>query len=392
MTSGRRNVWTSERRNVWASGRLGFSFSKITPYFGAVFSRIRYPEKVSPEELDDYLASGWRCMGQAIYTSHFMFFPVEGGKRVFSTIPTRLPLEGYAFRKSLRRLWRRNQGRFRVEAGHTARFDAEKNRVNRLYARDFPRRALGSGEEILDNGRGELALDTREVRIYDGDVLVAFSFFDRGKESLYSKQGIYDPAYQKYSLGFFTMLVEIAYAQEQGLRYYYPGYVVPGNAEFDYKHRIGPLEYYELKSGSWKPFTHLTETDIPIHYVRRGLYRLQEQLAKHSAASSVLDYRHFDIRFYDRRAFPFLEFPTFLLCASQQPESLCPIAVFDPIQLNFHLYNCRFFGFGLKHKNTYHELLDRRRGLCENPVAVFDILQEECSLETAVAQLLKYAP
>lgn len=46
-----------------------------------MFSRIRYPEKVSPEELDDYLAAGWRCMGQAVYTSHFMFFGQEGKKQ-----------------------------------------------------------------------------------------------------------------------------------------------------------------------------------------------------------------------------------------------------------------------------------------------------------------------
>ena len=67
-------------------------------------------------------------------------------------------------------------------------------------------------EDVLSNGRGQLALDTREVKIYDGDKLAAFSFFDKGQRSMYSKQGIYDPAYHQFSLGFFTMLVEIQYA------------------------------------------------------------------------------------------------------------------------------------------------------------------------------------
>ncbi|MCB9293514.1 MAG: GNAT family N-acetyltransferase [Lewinellaceae bacterium] len=104
--------------------------------------------------------------------------------------------------------------------------------------RAVPRRAIRDAEDVLSNGKGRLVLDTREVEIYDGANLAAFSFFDVGRQSMYSKQGIYDPAYQKYSLGFFTMLVEIGYALERGCEYYYPGYVVPGNQEFDYKHRV----------------------------------------------------------------------------------------------------------------------------------------------------------
>ncbi|MCB0595828.1 MAG: GNAT family N-acetyltransferase [Lewinellaceae bacterium] len=356
-----------------------------------MFSRIRYPEKVTPEELDAYLAAGWRCMGQAIYTSHFMFFGPEDQKSVYSTIPARLPLEGYRFSRSHRKLWRRNERRFRIEVGAPARYDEEKQRVNRLYARQFPRRAIKDAKDVLSNGKGRLALDTREVKIYDGENLAAFSFFDMGCQSMYSKQGIYDPAYHKYSLGFFTMLVETQYALEQGLRYYYPGYVVPGNQEFDYKHRIGQLEYFELKDSAWKPFSQLSEEDIPINYLRSRLEALQNALKGKGIESKIFDYRYFDIRFYDNRPFPFLEFPCFLLPDSKDKQSLCPITVFDPVQMAFHIYNCRFFGPGVEHLSAYRRALRAALPLFQKPVAIFGILHESLSPEETLNALSQFA-
>ena len=331
-------------------------------------------------------------MGQAVYTSHFMFFGPEQEKRVYSTIPARLPLDGHRFSRSQRKLWRRNAAVFRIEVGSRASFDEDKQRVNSLYAKEFPRRAIGDPEDILSNGKGRLALDTREVAIYDGEQLAAFSFFDMGHRSMYSKQGIYDPSYRKYSLGFFTMLAEISYAQEQGLSFYYPGYVVPGNAEFDYKHRIGPLEYFELKSSSWKPFSELQENDIPIHYLRRQLRGLQEALKARGVRSQLFDYRFFDIRFYDSRPYPFLEHPCFLLPDSKHKESLCPVTVFDPVKMKFQVCNCRFFGLGIDHLSTYRQAIRSTGPAFKIPAAVFDILNESCTLEEALATLMQIAP
>ena len=40
---------------------------------------------------------------------------------------------------------------------------------------------------------------------------------------------------KKYSLGFYTMLLEIDFGIKSGAEYYYPGYVVPNYFKFDYK-------------------------------------------------------------------------------------------------------------------------------------------------------------
>lgn len=344
-----------------------------------MFSRIRYPESLSQEELDTYLAAGWRCMGQAIYTSHFMFFPPENGTRVYSTLPTRLPLEGYRFRKSLRKLYRRTHRRFRIEAGDTATFDAPKRRVNQQYARFHPDKAISDPRDYLDNGRGQMAFDTREVRVYDEDKLVAFSYFALGREGVYSKQGIYEPDYHRHSLGFFTMLEEIAFAQSQGRKYYYPGYVVPDYEEFDYKKRVGPLEYYDLPSDSWLPLDDLKPEDIPVNKMKAALQRLQAALQRTGTVSSLVTYRHFDIRFYDNRPYPFMEFPLLLAIHSSDPANHCPIAVFHPQTEQYVLYNCRYFGRGVQHLTANKVILQNDGSLCQIPVAIFDTYGERLS-------------
>ncbi|MCB9274239.1 MAG: GNAT family N-acetyltransferase [Lewinellaceae bacterium] len=356
-----------------------------------MFSRIRYPEILEPEALDGYLATGWRCMGQAIYVSHFMFFPTDSSdQKVYSTLPTRLSLEGYSFRKSLRRLWRRNEVVFRIEAGAPAVFDKEKARVNSLYAASFPSRAIHDPTSMLETGSGGRAFDTREINLYYQDKLVAFSFFDLGKISIYSKQGIYDPAFSTYSPGFFTMLAEIAFGVEQGVQYYYPGYVVPGYPEFDYKHRVGPLEYFELSSGSWRPHHELREIDVPINDIRRQLSLLQSALAHSGANSTVLDYRYFDIRFYDNRPYPFLEYPAFLLAQPAMPGGLSPLAVYSPVRKTYSLYNCRIYSYGTSSAEAGRRLLKSGQSVCSWPIGIESIIAENLLLETAMPALLQH--
>ena len=344
-----------------------------------MFSRIRYPEELSKAELDAYLAAGWRCMGQAIYTSHFMFFPPQSGNKVYSTLPTRLPLQQYAFRKSLRKLHKKVHQNFRVEVGQKAHFDAQKERVNDSYAQQFPQKAINKPEELLNNIHGLTTFDTREVCVYDDDQLIAFSFFALGNNSIYSKQGIYDPQYRNYSLGFFTMIEEVSYAITQQLDYYYPGYVVPDYPEFDYKHRIGPLEYFDLPSEEWKSYSTLQEEDVPIYKISQQLQLLQEALDLQGISSYLGFYRFFDIRFYDIRPFPFLEFPIILLIATEKPQQDCPIAIFHPKQQSFTLYNCRFFGRGIEHLSAYHDLLRLQPEVANIPIAVFDTYVENVS-------------
>jgi len=131
---------------------------------------------------------------------------------------------------------RRNAGRFEVKVRNFVFHEAQE-KLFALYRASFDG-YLAESFKAQVNGLAEgNVFDSMEVAIYEGDDLVAFSLFDLGMSSATSISGIYHPAYARFSLGYWTMLLEIAYAQEQKKLHYYPGYVVPGIDKFDYKLR-----------------------------------------------------------------------------------------------------------------------------------------------------------
>jgi arginine-tRNA-protein transferase len=348
-----------------------------------MYSRIRYPDQVAPSELDDYLEAGWRCAGQAIYTAHFMRFPATVEGRIYSTLPTRLPLKGYTFKKRLRKLWRRVHRTFRVETGQPFVYDSAAQQVHQRYEAAFSDRGLADEDVYQEQPSGPFTFDTRSIRIYDGDQLVAFSVFNLGQRSIYSSQGIYDPDYARHSLGFFSMLAEINYGVEEGLSYYYPGYVVPGYDEFDYKLRVGDMEYYDLSSDTWHPYKALKPEQVPINRMWAGLSALQEELNNNGTAAHLAEYALFDIRFWEHTALPFVEHPLVLLCASPSPKRYCPLAVLDPQDWRYTLYNAKFFGMGVHHLPTYKMILKQRPKLILEPIAAMEKLAEGLNLEEA---------
>ena len=68
------------------------------------------PKKLSGTELDDYLERGWYRMGQQLSTCQFLFF----NDKLYSPVWLRLPLEGYTFRKSMRKIINRNRAKYEV--------------------------------------------------------------------------------------------------------------------------------------------------------------------------------------------------------------------------------------------------------------------------------------
>ena len=120
-----------------------------------------------------------------------------------------------------------------------------------------------------------------EFLAWDGEQLVAASYFDLGENSIASILGIYHPNYAQYSLGYFTMLMEVAYGLEHGYRYFYPGYIVPGYSRFDYKLRVGPMEYFDLQTESWLPFAQLSPEHTPFSKIQHNLQSLSGLLHQH---------------------------------------------------------------------------------------------------------------
>jgi leucyl-tRNA---protein transferase len=220
-------------------------FASTKPYH--VLVEYYFPQSLSPARLDRYLAGGWFRSGPSLFRAKMLCL----GGSLYSVVNIRVALEEYHFSRSLRRVLNRGEARFRVEIG-PAQVDEQREGMYRQHKRRFKGFIFETLDEFLFGGMSRFLFDTQEIAIYDEDQLVAVSYFDQGQASLASLLGLYQGGYQRYSLGLFTMLHEIQYARTMGLRYFYPGYILQGYPGFDYKLRLGHIQYYNWQ-GRWRP-------------------------------------------------------------------------------------------------------------------------------------------
>jgi len=176
---------------------------------------IHHPKSpISPEQLDAYLSRGWRPAGQGIYTAEFLRADNE---QIYGCIQLRLPLTGFTFKKRHRKLLKRNAKRFRVTLLPAEAPDPEMEELNQRYMVLHPEKTRDSLDHHVIGEHRIKALNTQVIRVYDADKLVAFSYFDLGRETAYTKAGIYDPEYAAHSLGIYTMLLEIKWLRNHGV-------------------------------------------------------------------------------------------------------------------------------------------------------------------------------
>lgn len=277
-----------------------------------MFTEKHFPDSITGEELDDYLERGWYRMGQSIFTCHFLFF----NESLYSPIWTRLPLEGYSFRKRLRKVYNRCERQFRTEV-RSSIINEEKEELYQRYRDNFEGKLAPTLLNSLQDDQVFNIFNTYEVAVYHGKKLVAFSFFDLGEKSLASIKGVYDPNYATFSLGFYTMLKEIKFGMDGGFKMYYPGYIVPGYPRFDYKLRIGKpsdLEYFDLRSRSWKSYEHFDEKQVPVDILSEKLLGLGYKLADENIICQLLFYPAYEAKIFGYANERFLESPLFLNC------------------------------------------------------------------------------
>jgi arginine-tRNA-protein transferase len=300
-----------------------------------MFAVKHYPRDLNGAELDLYLSRGWYRMGQTIFTTHFLCFD----NTFYSALWIRQDLEGYHFRKSLRKILRKNDAAYRWTFGK-ARINKTREDLYTLYKADFDGLLAPSLSESLQDGEHHNIYNTYEFCAYDGNQLVALSYFDLGKESAASIIGIYHPAYKNQSMGFYTMLKEMEFCQKAGLKYYYPGYVVPGYARFDYKSRIGSVDYYDLYTNNWLPLEELPAAEIPINQIENNLLQLQQDFAKRGITAQLKYYPLFEANLFGYWRLPYFDYPAFLLCKEDKLQNTYEVIVYDPRTHLFQLLRC----------------------------------------------------
>ena len=292
-----------------------------------MYIEMVHPTSLAPEALDAYLARGWYRMGQSVFTCRFVTFD----NVLYSTVWVRVPLETFTFSKGLRKRMRRNAARFTVQIGAPAQLDPEKERLYQRYRDSFQGELAPNLQDALFDGDGRDIFDTRQITIHDGERLVAFSFFDLGHETIESIIGVYDPEYSRYSLGLYTMLLEIEYARALGMRHFYPGYVVPGYSAFDYKLRVGEewVEAYDPETDLWLPYPDLDLDNLPVDRLQRGLESVRDYLHSEGVPAELRLYPLYRSASLDGRLALCLKQPLFVECRPDRPGLSRLVVTYD---------------------------------------------------------------
>jgi len=316
------------------------------------------PFILSPESLDWYLGKGWYRMGANIFTTHFLFFQ----DRPYSAVWIRVDLATFKFSKSQRKLLRRNGELFNTKCAPRT-IDQERNALYRQYAADFDGRLSPTINDSLEDYDGETVFNTYETTVREkvSGKLVATSYFDLGDTSAASILGFFDPQLKSFSLGYYTMLLEIQYCLDQGMRYYYPGYVVPGFPRFDYKLRLDKnRQYFDLQTESWLPYDQeYIDANGPTEIQRSSLNQLAEQLRPHGVKASVSVYPLFEAGLYDIWNDDYVPYPYFFSLGEDAADNMIVVA-FDPKEREFLVLQCMHMVqtqllFNANYLNTFTE-------------------------------------
>ena len=212
-----------------------------TPFINEQF----FAERVSPTRLDELLADGWRHFGTQFFRYSYAFYELD----VRRVLPLRIRLAELSLSRSQRRTLQKNADLTTVI--RPIRITAE---IEELFHRHKQRFKTGMPDSIYDflsPMPHAVPCEGYEVAVYDGERLIASSYFDLGERSNSGIYAMFAPDAAHRRLGIFTMLKEIEFAIETGKQFYYQGYSYEGPSFYDYKKQFRGSEWFDWL-GNWR--------------------------------------------------------------------------------------------------------------------------------------------
>jgi leucyl-tRNA---protein transferase len=218
----------------------------LQPYYHSLS-----PVSLNGLQLDQLLALGWYRMHQHIFTTSH----VQLGE-VYRAHWLRYRLQELQPHASHKRM-RQRASCFRHHIEDFELGDMQLH-LHKRYRSSINFEGAPSITDCLF-GKEEITASiftTKTVSVFDGEKLIASGYFDVGKESAASILHFFDPDYSRYSLGKYLILLTIDYLQSNDYQFYYPGYVVAGNAKMDYKLFLGKeqAQYFDPTIVEWRYF------------------------------------------------------------------------------------------------------------------------------------------
>ena len=235
-------------------------------------------DRLSKTQLDEALENGYFPNGSKLSTSIAAYFDKNNAvlPRLYLRAPTNPPI----FSKSKRKLLRKNSKLFQVEVRN---FHTDEE-IDRLWVKFKKSTHKWKNTPKLQHhlfvNKSPKNFPARLLTVRDGSRLVAFTVVFEGNRTLASLEAAYDPAYSKFSPGIYTMLLEMEYARISGKEYYYPGFIYKDVPMFQYKLRLGGVEYFNLKSSSWKSIEELKQEDWLFEEMKFKMIQMAGKLSK----------------------------------------------------------------------------------------------------------------
>ena len=226
-----------------------FDQAESCPYLPGKTARmpLRMPVgRVGPDEIDQRLAEGHRRTGEFVYQTKC--------PNCQACEPIRILCQRYEFSRNAKRTIKRGDEQLQQKFGSLV---CDQQRVT-LFNKHRRLRGLSKLDKDIDSEEYEWGFvrscfQSFEISYwYDGE-LAAVAVCDRGASSLSAVYTFYDPDLSEYGIGTYSILKQIEYCQQEGLKHLYLGYYVADCNNMKYKARFVPQE--RMVQGRWQEFT-----------------------------------------------------------------------------------------------------------------------------------------
>jgi arginine-tRNA-protein transferase len=222
-----------------------------------MFYAIRLPA-VKGEMLDQFLAKGWYRYGSSVFTTNF----IEHNEAKYPVHWIRYDMPNIKFTSKQKELFRRNK-KFDVQI-ESFSYSESLEQLHDLYVDQIDFLTGPSLASILEDVDC-CVFESKLIKVFDEKKLIGVGVFDVGKNSIAGIKNYFHPDYKKYSLGKYLVLLKAKYCLQNNIKWYYPGYIAPGYAKFDYKLFLNkPLtEIYSIEKDEWTSFF---ENELSLFY------------------------------------------------------------------------------------------------------------------------------
>lgn len=235
---------TNDRR---PPGQLVYDGLQSCPYLPGRVARMplyRQPRRLTLDEADQRFANSERRVGTCLYRTECP------GCRACEGI--RIPVDAFRPSRSQRRVWKRWEGRTRVEIGapsytpaRLALFNRHKMERGLTAEDDSEMTAVGYASWLVHS-----CTLTIEMRYFHDEELVGVGIVDLGRESASSVYFYFSPDHAELSPGVYSVLREIELCRATGRRWLYLGLYVQDCRHLSYKADFEPHE--RLVDGDWR--------------------------------------------------------------------------------------------------------------------------------------------